>query len=456
MNSVLLIVIIIFALAVIAALIVVIIKNLAAPKKIGSVRKLIKEGKYQAAQRVAKTAITKNARDYVAHYWLGEAYLADGKPELAFVEFKTVNENAVFDGSISEIEFRTKMADLYVKYNQNQDALKEYLLLTKMQPQNGDNYYNVGKIYENLNQAPNALGFYQKAVVLNKKNDKAHTALGYLLYRGKQFQEAKKEIDIAIKLCPENYSNFYYLGKILKENKDYSGAVKAFEKAEHDQSFRQRALIERGTCYMAVDQGDNAIGEFEHAISISKDDGAQETLFARYFLAACYEKSHKIDKAIEQWDKIYSKNRTFRDVGAKLNEYRDLQTNDSMKEYLTASPTDFVEICKKIAMAGFNLQSQKTEPTPYGCSMYATEVKKDSWMNVRPQFFLAVFYRNAEPLEDSVVRKVAESLKNQNCSKGVIFSSSGFTNSASKYAENRSVVLVNKEQLEGILSKAGI
>lgn len=456
MNTFVLVILIAFGLAFFATLIVIIIKNIATPKKIGSVQKLIKEGKLQAAQRIAKGALAKNPRDYVAHYWLGEAYLADNKPELAFVEFKTVNENAVFNGTIPEVPFRKKMAELYSKYNQNQDALKEYLLLTKQDPHDGDNYYNVGRIYESLNQAPNALGFYQKAVALNKKNDKAHTALGYLLYRSKQFQEAKKEIDLAIKLCPDNFSNYYYLGKILKENKDYSAAVKAFEKAERDQSFRQRALIERGSCFMAVNQEDNAIGEFEHAVSISKDDGAQETLYARYFLAACYEKNHNIDKAIEQWDKIYSKNKAFRDVGTKLNEYRDLQTNDSMKEYLTVSALDFIEICKKIAMTGFNLQCQKAEATPFGCMMYATEVKKDNWMNVRQQIFLAVFYRNAEPLEDSVVRKVSEGLKNQNCSKGIIFSSSGFTNSASKYAENRSVVLVNKEQLEGILTKAGV
>ena len=72
--------------------------------------------------------------------------MADNKPELAFVEFKTVNDNAIFNGNIPELQFRKKIAELYSKYNQPQDALKEYLLLTKMEPQNGDNYYNVGRI----------------------------------------------------------------------------------------------------------------------------------------------------------------------------------------------------------------------------------------------------------------------------------------------------------------------
>ena len=47
----------------------------------------------------------------------------------------------------------------------------------------------------------------------------------------KQYQEAKREIDLSLSISPETYSSYYYLGKILKENKDYGAAIKAFEKA---------------------------------------------------------------------------------------------------------------------------------------------------------------------------------------------------------------------------------
>ena len=41
-----------------------------------------------------------------------------------------------------------------------------------------------------------------------------------------QYAEAKKEIDTAIKLSPETYSSYYYLGKILKDAKDIRVASK--------------------------------------------------------------------------------------------------------------------------------------------------------------------------------------------------------------------------------------
>lgn len=456
MNNLILVIIISALVAFIISIGFILIKSLMSPKKIGAIQHLLKEGKFAQAEKTAKSIITKNPNDYLARYWLGKVYLEENKPELAFMEYKSINKNAVFDGSIPEIEFRKQIAELYSKFNEPESALKEYLLLTEMEPKNGENYYNCGRLYELSNQAANAMGFYQKAAALDKGNAKIHTALGYLLFRSKQFTEAKKQIDTSIRLSPETYSNYYYLGKILKENQDFSGAVKAFEKAIRDQEFRQRALIERGSCYMMVDQTDNAMGEYMHAIDCSKDDSSQETLYARYFLAACYEKTHNIEKALEQWEKINQRNRKFRDVPQKLNEYRALQSNDGMKEYLTSSSPLFIELCKKVAMIGYNLTCQKVDATPYGCTMLATEEKKDSWMNVKKQVFLLDFFRDAKPIEESVIRRIAENIREQNYYKALTFSSSGFSHAAITFAENRPVVLIGKENLENFLAKAGI
>lgn len=450
------IVIIAVLFVIIVTVTVILVKSFVKPQKISSIQKLIKEQKYQQAQKVAKGIIAKNPRDYLAHFWLGKAYLADKKNELAFMEFKTVNENAVFNGDIPEIDFRRQMADLYKKFNQPQEALKEYLLLTKLDPSNAENDFNVGQIYESMGKGALAMGFYQKTITADKKHAKAHSAMGYLLYRSKQYTEAKKEIDMAIHLSPETYSNYYYMGKILKDNGNFSAALKMLEKSERDPAFKQRALIERGSCYAAVTQFDNAITEYEHAIKVAKDEGSQETLYARYFLAGCYEKIRNIEKAIEQWEKIFARNRSFRDVATKLSQYKEIQSNDSMKEYLTCSAQNFCEMCKKIALSGFNLTCQKIEQTKSGCVMLASDEKKEGWMNVRQQMILVEFFRDTNPLEDTVVRKAADSVKSQNYEKAIIVSSSEFTRTAMSFAETRPVNLVGKIQLESLLAKAGI
>ncbi|MBP3710755.1 MAG: tetratricopeptide repeat protein [Treponema sp.] len=440
----------------ITGLLFFIIRSVSAPKKVDGILKLVKQKKIPAAVKLAKQILAKDSKNYLAHYYLGKAYLADGKPELALMEYKVVNENTIFGQEISEIPFRKEISELYLKFNQTDDALREFILLTKLEPRNAEHFYSAGKIYEQQNRGDLALTAFQKAIMLDKRHAKAHAALGLILFRSKQFSEAKKEIDTALSLSPDTYSSYYYLGKIYKENKDYGSAVKAFEKAQRDPEYRQRAIIERGTCYMLVGRLDNAIVDLQRAIELDKTDSKQETLYARYFLASCYEKSRKIEKAIEQWEIIYKKNHSFRDVSTKLSEYRDIQSNDSLKEYLTCAANEFAEICKKTATQALSLLVQSCEIKKWGCLITAVEHGEDGWMNMRRQSALLQFYRNAEPLEDSVIRNTLDNLKAANCVKAYIFSSSGFTRTAAGAAEGRPVELIDKEQLEQMLQRSGI
>lgn len=428
-------------------LVVSIVKSISAPKKVDGIRKLIRQKKYAQAIKLAKAIIAKNQKDYTARYYLGIAYQLENRSELALMEFKVINEEAVFGEGIPELDFRKRVSQLYMKFNQQSEALKEFLLLTKLDPTNADHFYNVGKIYEQKSRIDVAMGFLQKAISLDRRHVDAHAAMGMCYFRAKQLGDAKKEIDMAIKLSPETFSNYYYLGKILKESKDYPAAVSAFEKAVRDTEFRQRALIERGSCYMAANSLDNAILEFEKAVKYAKDEGSQETLYARYFLASCYEKARKIDNAIEQWEAIFARNRSFRDVASKLEEYKDLQANDGLKEYLTAAPDEFAQICAKAALKGFSMSVKAVQQNKWGCTMTATE----PGMN---QLSLLQFYRETAPVEDGEVRKVADTVKSKHYAKAVLFASAGFTHSAIGFAENRPIELVGKEKLEQILASA--
>ncbi|MDR2898157.1 MAG: tetratricopeptide repeat protein [Spirochaetaceae bacterium] len=372
------------------------------------------------------------------------------------MEFKIVNQNALFGKTIPEAEFRKTVAQLYIKYNQPEEALKEYLLLVKLEPGNAEYYYNIGSLFEKRERSDQAIGYYQKAIELNPKHIKAHAAMGLLLYRGKQIAEAKKEIHTAISLDPNAYSSYYYLGKILKESKDYVGAVNAFEKSMRDPEYRQKSMIERGICYFSANNTEKAEAEFERAISATQDEASPDTLYARYFLASCYEKAREIDKAIAQWQKIYAKKRGFKDVADKLAQYSDLQANDQMKEYLTSSSEDFIKICTRLALVGFNQEAKDTASTKFGCRILATEAKSaENWMNVRQQTSLLLFYRDTELIEDAVLRSLLEEMKAKNINKSIVLSSAGFSRPALSFAENRPIELVGKEKLELLLEKAG-
>ena len=379
----------------------------------------------------------------------------ENKTELAILEFKIVNENALFGTEIEEIPFRQEYASILLKCNQQGEALKNYLLLTKLEPRNAENYFNCGQIYEQQNRYDVALGFMQKAAFLDKKHAKAHAEIGLMMYRTKNYSEAKKEIDISLRLNPENYSAYYYLGKILKDAKDLQGAIKAFEKAQRDPEVKQKSIIEHGSCYMMANRLDNASLDFIRAVELDKNNENPETLYARYFLATCYEKMRKIDKAIEQWEAIYKQNKGFRDVGSKLSEYKDLQANDYLKDYLTCSNEEFMEICKMACEKSFKLQVLSCDLKKWGCQLTGVDKRDESWMAVRKQVYFIQFYREPNPVEDEHIRKSLDEMKTLNSVKGYLFSSSGFTHTSKRFAENRPIELLEKDKLEKYLSIAG-
>ena len=447
-------ILIISAVILIIGIAAILIKYFAMPQRVDTVRKLIKQGKNQAAAKLAKQIIAKNPKDYPAHYYLGKAYLADNRGELALIEFKMINDNALFGPMLPEVPFRQEFAALQMKFNHTEEALKEYLILTKLDAMNAANFLNAGKIYEQMNRKDLALGFYQRCIKLEPKNAQAHGALGHILFLAKQYVEAKRELDLAIRLSPETYANYYYLGKLLKEAKDLGAAVKAFDKAQRDSEFKQKALIERATCYIVANRYDNAQIDLQRAIDLDKDESKSDTLYARYFLASCYEQGRKIDKAIEQWEKIYKRSRSFRDVAAKLQEYKDLQANDNLKDYLTCSDAEFAELCKNIALKALGLTAQQIETKKDGCQIIASDAKDGDWRNMRKQMMLLRFYRDPEPVEDADVREVLDKAKDANCTKAYIFVSSEFARGAVQFAESRPVELVSKIKLEEFLAKA--
>ncbi len=432
-------------------LLIVILKTIAKPQRAEEIQRLIKQGKVTAAIKMGKKLTETNDNDYLAHYYLGKAYLENEQHSLALSEYKIVDRTAIYGKTLSETNFRKEIATLYTKFNQNDEALKEYILLTKIEPDNPDNYYKVGTLFDNSGKTDQAFNYFQKAIKIAPKHAKAHAALSLIYLRNKQLAEAKREIDLAISIKPEINSSYYYLGKILKEQKNYSSAVQVFEKALRDPEYKQRTLIERGTCYMAVSSYDKALIEFERAIKTPGSLSSPETIYARYFLAQCYEQLHRFDEAIEQWKKIQATKRNFKDVGSKLQQYKDFQTNDSMKDYLTSSPQEFSMLCKNIAKKAFNLDAKEVLPETPGCLLRAVLSGSENWVGARTQQYLVCFFRENGPVEEKLLRRYVEYMHKNNFSKCIICSTGGFTSSAETFAETRPFDLYTGEKLEQII-----
>jgi len=124
-----------------------------------------------------------------------------------------------------------------------------------------------------------------------------------------------------------------------------------------------------------------------------------------------------------------------------------------MKDFLTCGQEDFIDLCKRVALAGLNLAIQDVIGTLNGVDFIAVENESDKWLATKKKPHLLRFLRVSEPLDDSSIRSLLDNMKKLGIIRGTIVTSSTFTRSAVEFAENRAVELFHKEQLQELLKK---
>lgn len=437
--------------AVLVIIFIIIVRVVVAPKRGQHLAQLYNQKKIPLAIKQAKQILAKDPHNHLAHYYLGLCYLSDKKPELALMELKVVDQLGIFDGEINELNFRTTIAELFSRFNQHEEAQKEYLLLIQMQPQNAKFYYEAGRLFELRNHPDKAVKYYRKATELDNRNADAFGRLGSILYRAKRLSEAKEYLEQSVRLQAENVHACFALGKICKEGKDFQGALKYFEKSCKDPELKAKSLLERATCFISTGDMVQAVSELERSLKASTDENNTETLYARYLLAYCHEHNRNYDDAITQWELINAKKPNFRDVPAKLAQYQDIKSDDTIKDYLTSGDDEFIKMCTKV-INSMGHEIQEVKKTEKGFEFLANE-NQNKWRNTKRQPVLYAFIRETETIEEPIVRLVHEKVKNGNMRKAIVITSSSYSRGAREFAESRPIDLVDKDRLLAIIKQ---
>lgn len=427
-------------------------KKIMSPKKIVSLRNSIKVGNYKLGIKIAREILSKNADNFEAHYYLGLCYDFEGKSELALIEFKAADKIGVFSQGINEYDLRDRLADLYKKFNKIDEALKEYALMISKNPDDYYVNYKMAELFEIKNNKQQAVAYYTKSFQAKKNFPPVLLNLGVLLYDFKKYSESEKLFFALLKMEPENYKAFFYLGMIYKNQNDNKKALSYFEKAMRDKEFKVRSLGERGMILMASNKFEEATIELERAIKNGEGESTSLILNIRYLLASCYEASRNITEAVKQWEIIYSIKPDFKNIGDKLSTYQDLRMDDRMKDYMTATNEDFISIGKSIALLmGFNVDELNQLPGNAGIEMFVTELNTGGWRNMKKKPKVLRIYRTGTPVDEKALREIIEIMKNKELFKAIIVSASSFSPQALTFASERPIQLIDKNELQNIL-----
>lgn len=427
-----------------------IFKTYIKPKKVEELAEMVQKGQLAPAIKKLQQLLEQNDRDPYIHYLLAEAYFKQNNVQQATLEYKQVLKIGKFSSRLKEEFIRNRLAKIYMNNKNLDEAKKEFLILTKLDPTNGHNFFMVGKLFDDAGLYDKALPYYKQAVKIDPKNSDALIQLGIIEYNTGNINDARRDLTEGINIDPKNYKAHYYLGLTLKNQKDYEAALKELEIAIKDETIRASGYLARGMCFLERDMYQKSKVEFERGLGFATKSSEIE-LKLRYFLGMAAENMRDFHTAISNWERIIDVNPKYRDVPAKLKAYEEFRTDDSIKDFMIASPGKFESISKQIVEAleltviDINVLNDST------IHALATENLENKSRNTKRMNELIYVYRVTDPIPERLVRQMHEDMKSKSASKGYFIVASEFTKTAQMYCESRPIELYDRSQLIKLL-----
>ncbi len=442
-----------FAVIILVIVILFLFRSFVQPLKLDIIKKNIDEGNYAAAIRDLEEYIKKDEKNSLAHLYLADCYYKTGKKDLALVEYRQALALGKFSNQSIEKQARYRMADIYISMGQIEEAQKEFLLITKIDPNDYVALFNIGKIFYERNMRDNALGYLMKAVKINLSFPDAWFYIGKIHLDSNKYSEAMNAFINCVKSDPKNYEAHYNLGIIYKAMNNTVKALQEFEIAERssDNDLKIKSIYQIGL--ISADSGnyDKALNEFQRALKYSNEEN-NTTVAIRYALASLLENRKQIIEAIEQWERIAQFRPNYMDVQEKLARYSDLRMDDKLKDFVTCSTSTF-EILSQKVLSELEYDVIDSKIIDDSTIHIVALERSGKWGTVRQGKVFVVVTRSGEPVEDDILAFIVDKVKSLHGIKGICITTSKFTPKAIRYSENRPVVLIDRTELTKILRR---
>ncbi|MCX7632424.1 MAG: tetratricopeptide repeat protein [Turneriella sp.] len=426
-----------------------VVRTYLVPKRIEEIAEMIRQGHTGPAISRLHKMIEENDRDPYLHFLLGEAYAKQNDLQSAAAEYRHAIKIGRWSTQLKEATVRSRLAKIYMDNRNYDEAKKEYLILTRLEPNNAENFYNVGILFETANMGEKALPYFKQAVKIKPTHAEAFHHIGIIEYNVGNINDAKLALTEAVKLNPNLHSAHYYLGMCLKNQKDYDWAIREFELAAKDENLRGRALLAKGLCLMERGQIPTAQVELEKALQHAPK-GSELELNTRYAIAACAERKRDFHTAIANWERIADVNPKFRDVNDKLKAYEEFRTDDAIKDFMIAPPGKFEAQSRAIveALSYKVIDLQVIDDSEV--HVLATE-EEGNRRNAKKSNRLIYILRTTDMIPERTVRQLHEEMRAKGANKGACISTSEFSSQAQAFIQSRPIELYDRKQLIQLL-----
>jgi tetratricopeptide (TPR) repeat protein len=265
-----------------------------------------KQGNLDEAEAVFKQLLAASPNSTDLMYRLGKVYLDKGMLNDAGQMFRQSLQIAPGNGAA-----HNGLANLYYRQRKLDDAMAEYIMALQLNPDLSEANLDLGNAYFAKGEYQQAAGYFRKYTQLAPKD-----AAGFFMY-AKALQSQRdtallpEAIAMSIKslnLDTENDGAWYLLATLYRDTRQYLNALKAFNRALrispadparwHETG---KMYVEAGKLYMEARDTANARVQLDSAIVCYNQTCALDTSRADqvlYDMGTAYYLSGKYDEAI--------------------------------------------------------------------------------------------------------------------------------------------------------------
>jgi tetratricopeptide (TPR) repeat protein len=116
-------------------------------------------------------------------------------------------------------------ADLLLLSQRQQDAMIEYLIATKIDPNNSALFFKIGSLYEKTNNIGKAYEFYSNAISVDSFYSNAYFARAKLSLEQGEIKEAIRDYSDLLQILPTIENAYKERGHLRLKERDYEGAL---------------------------------------------------------------------------------------------------------------------------------------------------------------------------------------------------------------------------------------
>ncbi len=419
-------------------------------RKTGSSSSTTSAKKRNAIIRDATRKLAQNPHNTTALNELSDLYYREHLWDKAFPLLDLMLGLATNNKDIDPFQTALRQGICALKLKKSEDAIKGLATAVKLNRESFEANYYLAQAYYQAGEYEKAVPFLKKALIYNQEAANVHEWLGISLYNLKRFRDALPYLKRALTDNPEQKAVLFAMADSMQQTGFGEKSLKVFMHLRPDPEFGARSCLAAGVMHMNSGALDKAEMDFEIGLKHSNvmPDVALEI---KYRLAGCYLQNKKMDQGLMLLREIQAVNPSYRDVASLAARYQELKQNSNLQIYLTAGNSDFVALCRKVAMGYYeraNVKILDLAVTTENTEILA-EIETAKWEDI----IVFRFYRTTGTIGELHIRDFHGRIRDLKAGRGICLTAGAYSDEARNYIEGRPIDLIDKPGLIRILKR---